>query len=68
MNVIGYVRVSKAGQAKDGYSLSFQQEETEANCQKQCKSFTIIDVKRCSFNGGMYQNPEVELGKYQVIL
>ncbi|MCY9545289.1 recombinase family protein, partial [Paenibacillus alvei] len=27
MNVIGYVRVSTSGQAKDGYSLTYQQDE-----------------------------------------
>lgn len=27
MNVIGYVRVSTSGQAKDGYSLAYQQDE-----------------------------------------
>ncbi|NQX64621.1 recombinase family protein [Paenibacillus alba] len=35
MNVIGYIRVSTAGQAKDGYSLSYQQEEIESYCQQQ---------------------------------
>jgi site-specific DNA recombinase len=35
MNVIGYVRVSTQGQAKDGYSLSYQQEEIETYCQQQ---------------------------------
>ncbi|MGF9915885.1 recombinase family protein [Paenibacillus ehimensis] len=35
MNVIGYVRVSTAGQARDGYSLSYQREEIESYCQQQ---------------------------------
>ena len=35
MNVIGYVRVSTQGQAKDGYSLSYQQDEIEAYCDRQ---------------------------------
>lgn len=35
MNVIGYVRVSTAGQARDGYSLSYQREEIEAYCHQQ---------------------------------
>ncbi|MFD0677392.1 MULTISPECIES: recombinase family protein [unclassified Paenibacillus] len=35
MNVIGYIRVSTSGQAKDGYSLSYQQEEIETYCQQQ---------------------------------
>ncbi|MOA01696.1 hypothetical protein D3C78_1211170 [compost metagenome] len=35
MNVIGYVRVSTQGQAKDGYSLSYQQDEIRSYCQEQ---------------------------------
>ncbi|WP_179223668.1 hypothetical protein [Paenibacillus tyrfis] len=68
MNVIGYVRVSTAGQARRGHSLSYQQEDTEANCQEQCKAFTRIHVKRRSFYGGMYQYDDVELDKHRVIL
>ncbi|MDK8182624.1 recombinase family protein [Paenibacillus sp. UMB4589-SE434] len=33
-NVIGYVRVSTSGQAKDGYSLAFQQDEIRSYCQE----------------------------------
>jgi site-specific DNA recombinase len=35
MNVIGYIRVSTHGQVKDGYSLSYQQDEILENCRKQ---------------------------------
>jgi site-specific DNA recombinase len=35
MNVIGYIRVSTQGQAKDGYSLSYQEDEIKAYCQTQ---------------------------------
>jgi len=35
MNVIGYVRVSTSGQAKDGYSLVYQQDEIRSYCQEQ---------------------------------
>lgn len=35
MNVIGYVRVSTSGQAKDGYSLSYQQDEILSYCLEQ---------------------------------
>ncbi len=35
MNVIGYVRVSTSGQAKDGYSLAYQQDEIRSHCQEQ---------------------------------
>lgn len=35
MKVIGYVRVSTQGQAKDGYSLGYQQDEILAYCKEQ---------------------------------
>jgi site-specific DNA recombinase len=35
MNVIGYIRVSTQGQAKDGYSLAYQQDEIESYCKEQ---------------------------------
>jgi site-specific DNA recombinase len=35
MNVIGYVRVSTSGQAKDGYSLVYQQDEIRSYCEQQ---------------------------------
>ncbi|SFF40230.1 Site-specific DNA recombinase [Paenibacillus algorifonticola] len=35
MKVIGYVRVSTSGQAKDGYSLSYQQDEIRSYCEQQ---------------------------------
>ena len=35
MNVIGYVRVSTQGQAKDGYSLAYQQDEIRSYCERQ---------------------------------
>jgi site-specific DNA recombinase len=35
MNVIGYIRVSTQGQAKDGYSLSYQMDEIEKYCKEQ---------------------------------
>jgi site-specific DNA recombinase len=35
MNIIGYVRVSTQGQAKDGYSLAYQQNEIRSYCQEQ---------------------------------
>lgn len=33
-NVVGYVRVSTIGQAKDGYSLQYQVDEIKRYCQK----------------------------------
>lgn len=35
MNVIGYIRVSTLGQVKDGYSLSYQNDEIKSYCEKQ---------------------------------
>src|SRR5690606_4053813 len=35
MKVIGYVRVSTSGQAKDGYSLSYQKDEIRSYCREQ---------------------------------
>ncbi len=35
MNVIGYIRVSTQGQAKEGYSLTYQRDEIEAYCVAQ---------------------------------
>lgn len=34
MNIIGYIRVSTQGQAKDGYSLGYQQDEIRSYCQE----------------------------------
>lgn len=42
MNVIGYVRVSTQGQVKDGYSLSYQQDEIEKYCKAQ--GWTLIQT------------------------
>ncbi|EJS69716.1 recombinase family protein [Bacillus wiedmannii] len=35
MNVVGYIRVSTQGQARDGYSLKYQEEEIKAYCKEQ---------------------------------
>ncbi|MNW44703.1 hypothetical protein D3C74_219420 [compost metagenome] len=45
MNVIGYVRVSTSGQAKDGYSLSYQQDEIRSYCEEKgwCLQEIFID-------------------------
>lgn len=42
MKVIGYLRVSTSGQAKDGYSLSYQQDEIRSYCQAQ--SWSLQDI------------------------
>ncbi len=35
MNVVGYIRVSTQGQARDGYSLKYQEEEIKVYCKEQ---------------------------------
>jgi len=35
LNVVGYIRVSTQGQARDGYSLKYQEEEIKAYCKEQ---------------------------------
>ncbi len=35
MNVVGYIRVSTKGQAKDGYSLKCQEDEIKGYCKEQ---------------------------------
>lgn len=35
MNVVGYIRVSTKGQARDGYSLKYQEDEIRAFCKEQ---------------------------------
>jgi site-specific DNA recombinase len=42
MNVIGYVRVSTQGQAKDGYSLAYQQDEIRSCCHEQ--GWNLINI------------------------
>lgn len=42
MNVIGYVRVSTQGQAKEGYSALYQQDEIRKFCKE--NNWTLIDI------------------------
>lgn len=42
MNVIGYIRVSTSIQAKEGYSLAYQQDEIRSYCQEQ--GWTLLDL------------------------
>ena len=44
MNVVGYLRVSTQGQARDGYSLKYQEEEIEACCKE--KGWNLIHIFR----------------------
>ncbi|WP_418312603.1 recombinase family protein [Priestia flexa] len=34
MNVVGYIRVSTQGQARDGYSLKYQEDEIKVYCKE----------------------------------
>ena len=42
MNVIGYVRVSTQGQAKEGYSALYQQDEIRKLCKD--NDWNLIDI------------------------
>ncbi len=42
MNVIGYVRVSTQGQAKEGYSALYQQDEIRKLCKD--NNWKLIDI------------------------
>ncbi len=42
MNVIGYVRVSTQGQAKEGYSALYQQDEIRKLCKD--NNWRLIDI------------------------
>lgn len=44
MNVVGYIRVSTQGQAKDGYSLKYQEDEIKAYCEEQ--GWNLIHIFR----------------------
>jgi site-specific DNA recombinase len=35
LNVVGYIRVSTQGQARDGYSLKYQEDEIKGYCKEQ---------------------------------
>ncbi len=44
MNVVGYIRVSTQGQAKEGYSLKYQEDEINAYCEEQ--GWNLIHIFR----------------------
>ncbi len=46
MNVIGYIRVSTQGQARDGYSLAYQEDEIKVYCQTHQDGKTMILVDK----------------------
>jgi site-specific DNA recombinase len=42
LNVVGYIRVSTQGQAKDGYSLKYQEDEIKVYCEENNLNLTHI--------------------------
>lgn len=57
MNVVGYIRVSTQGQARDGYSLKYQEEKIKAYCEEQ--GFNLIHIFRDEGISGAKLNEEV---------
>ncbi|GAA5416858.1 hypothetical protein Pryu01_01897 [Paraliobacillus ryukyuensis] len=56
MNVVGYIRVSTQGQARDGYSLKYQEEEIKAYCKEQ--GLNLIHIFRDEGNSGARLNED----------
>ncbi|MDQ0233410.1 hypothetical protein J2S19_004757 [Metabacillus malikii] len=56
MNVVGYIRVSTQGQAKDGYSLKYQEDEIKAYCEEQ--GLNLIHIFRDEGISGAKLNEE----------
>ncbi|SDC84892.1 Resolvase, N terminal domain [Terribacillus halophilus] len=56
MNVAGYIRVSTQGQARDGYSLKYQEEEIKAYCEEQ--GWNLIHIFRDEGISGAKLNEE----------
>ncbi|WP_186580152.1 recombinase family protein [Aquibacillus kalidii] len=56
MKVIGYIRVSTQGQARDGYSLAYQEDEIKAYCQAQ--GFTLLHLFKDEGISGAKVNEE----------
>lgn len=56
MNVVGYIRVSTQGQARDGYSLKYQEDEIKACCEEQ--GWNLIHIFRDEGISGAKLNEE----------
>ncbi|WP_427137301.1 recombinase family protein [Psychrobacillus psychrodurans] len=56
MNVVGYIRVSTQGQAKDGYSLKYQEDEIKGYCKEQ--GWNLIHIFRDEGISGAKLNEE----------
>jgi len=69
VNVVGYIRVSTQGQAKDGYSLKYQEEEIKAYCEEQ--GWNLIHIFRDEGISGAKLNEdalEIDRGGLQEML
>jgi len=56
LNVVGYIRVSTQGQARDGYSLKYQEDEIKAYCKEQ--GLNLIHIFRDEGISGAKLNEE----------
>jgi len=56
LNIVGYIRVCTQGQARDGYSLKYQEEEIRAYCEEQ--GFNLIRIFRDEGISGAKLNEE----------
>ncbi len=56
MNVVGYIRVSTQGQARDGYSLKYQEDEIKAYCKEH--GLKLIHIFRVEGISGAKLNEE----------
>lgn len=56
LNVVGYIRASTQGQAKDGYSLKYQEDEIKAYCEEQ--GWNLIHIFRDEGISGAKLNEE----------
>lgn len=57
MNVVGYIRVSTQRQAKDGFSLKYQEDEIKAYCEEH--GLNLIHIFRDEGISGAKLNEEV---------
>ena len=56
MNVVGYIRVSTQGEARDGYSLKYQEDEIKAYCEE--NNLNLINIFRDEGISGAKLNEE----------
>jgi len=56
LNLVGYIRVSTQGQARDGYSLKYQEDEIRAYCEEQ--GLNLIHIFRDEGISGAKLNEE----------